>query len=68
MAAYHILMAGHTGSERVVISTTTLGRTTNADKLSFGQFTNDLFVSARIRRSAPLEHRRPNVLSAKMVS
>lgn len=54
LAAYHVLLAVRTGAERVVIGTTTLGRDTAAEKRVIGQFTNDLYVAARIDRRSSL--------------
>lgn len=49
MAAYHMLLATLTGTERIVLGTTTLGRPTAASRRVIGQFTNDVHVTGRIR-------------------
>jgi Condensation domain len=54
MAAYHVLVALRTGTDRVVIGTTTLGRTSHRARQVVGQFTNDLYVSVRISARASL--------------
>lgn len=52
MAAYHLLLALRTDSERVVIGTTTLGRDAPRSRRVVGQFTNDVCVPVRINPDA----------------
>lgn len=53
MAAYHVTLSRHTGSDRVVVATTTSGRNTRPTRRAIGQFTNDIHVSVTLDRAAP---------------
>jgi hypothetical protein len=54
LAAYHILHRRRTGAERIVIGTTTLGRSSALARRLIGQFTNDVYVATDIRGESSL--------------
>ncbi len=50
LAAYQILLSRRTGWDRVIIGTTTVGREFSTRNV-IGQFTNDIYLAARIKPS-----------------
>ncbi len=54
LAAYHLLLWRRTGADRIVIGTTTLGRSTSLARRLIGQFTNDVYVVADIHPTSSL--------------
>ncbi|MGP2436214.1 condensation domain-containing protein [Streptomyces sp. JW3] len=48
MAAYHVLMCRRTGRDRLVVGTTTLGRTSPQVRRVIGQFTNNVYPAVRV--------------------
>ncbi|MGV9380434.1 condensation domain-containing protein [Nonomuraea sp. NPDC003707] len=54
LTAYHILHRRRTDAERIVIGTTTLGRSGSPARRLIGQFTNDVYMATDIRGESSL--------------